>query len=357
MCLQRKKVHGVLRGAIRSVSKGLAVHCIATPVLPLQRVFPHTMCPKQDRKLFSGLCQGQAMRLSARRPAQRLASHWGRHIATPDALKTGHSKQTFTNFNVLPTQHDKEKENQRLRQGQATRLSARRPAQRPASHWGRHTASPDALKTRHSKQTFTHFNVLPTQYDREKKIGATAKARRRAFQCAARPSVRQGIEGGTLPPPMHQKRGIASKHSHILTFCQHNTTEKKRIGASTKARRRTFWRAARPSVRQGIGGGTLPPDALKTGHSKQKFTEFNVLATQYNREKENRRLRQRPSDAPFGTSPGPACGGKKKPSISFFSPIYILPFMVEGLPAPPPSSAPRALMGAQRCCSHAGAAC
>ena len=137
------------------------------------------------------LRQGQATRLSAHRPAQRLARHWGRHIAGPDALKTGHSKQTFTDFNVLPTQYDKEKKIRRLRQGQAMRLSARRPAQRPARHWGRHTAAPDALKTGHSKQTFTEFIVLPTQYDREKRLSASAKARRRAFWCIARLSVRR----------------------------------------------------------------------------------------------------------------------------------------------------------------------
>ena len=125
-----KKVHGVLRGTVRSVSIWLAVHCIATPVLPLHRVFPHTMRPKQDRKLHSGLCQGQVMRLSARRPAQRPATDWGRHTATPNALKTGRCKQTFT-----------------------------------------------------------HFNVLSTQYDREKRFGASAKARRRVFQRAAQPSV------------------------------------------------------------------------------------------------------------------------------------------------------------------------
>ena len=109
MCLQRKKVHGVLRGAVRSVSKRLVVHCIATPVLPLQRVFPQTMRPKQDRKLHSGLRQGQATRLLARRPAQRPARHRGRHTAAPDALKTGRCKQTSTHFNVLPTQYDTEK--------------------------------------------------------------------------------------------------------------------------------------------------------------------------------------------------------------------------------------------------------
>ena len=132
MCLQRKKVHGVLRGAVRSVSKWLAVHCIATPVLPLQLVFPQTMRPKQDRKLHSGLCQGQAMRLSVRCPAQR-----------------------------------------------------------PASHWGRHSAAPDALKIGRCKQTFTEFIVLATQYDKEKRLGTSAKARQRAFRCIAWPSERR----------------------------------------------------------------------------------------------------------------------------------------------------------------------
>ena len=162
--MQRKKLQGVLTGAVRSVSKRLAVDCIATPVLPLQRVFPHMMRPKQDRKLHSGLCQGQA----TRRPAQRPASDWGRHTAAPDALKIGRCKQTFTHFNVLPTQYDREKKIWRLCQGQATRLLARYPAQRPARHRGRHTAAPDALKTGHSKQTFTEFNVVATQYDTKK---------------------------------------------------------------------------------------------------------------------------------------------------------------------------------------------
>ena len=224
----KEKVHGVLRGAVRSVSKRLVVHCIPTLVLPLQCIFPQTMRPKQDRKLHLGLCQGQATRLSARRPAQRPATDWGQHTAGPDALKTGHFKQTFTESNILPTRNDTQKiavapppwpgdapfgaspnpmrsysvgaghfrprciENRafpktlidfnilptrygtkilywRLRQGQAMRLSACRPAQRPAGHWGRHTATPDELKTGHCKQTFTDFNVLPTQYDREKK--------------------------------------------------------------------------------------------------------------------------------------------------------------------------------------------
>ena len=196
-----KKVHGVLRGAVRSVSKRLAVHYIATPVLPLQRVFPQTMRPKQDRKMHSGLRQGQATRLSVRRPAQRPATNWGRHTAAPNALKIGHCKQKFTEFNVLATQYDREKENRRpkqdrklhsgLRQGQVTRLSARRPVQRPATDWGRHTAGPDALKTGRCKQTFTDFNVLPTQYDRERRFGASAKARRCAFRRIAQPSVRR----------------------------------------------------------------------------------------------------------------------------------------------------------------------
>ena len=102
-CVCKGKKFTEFKSAVHSVSKRLAVHCIATPVLPLQRIFPQTMRPKQDRKLHSGLCQGQATRLSARRPAQRPVRHRGRHTATPDALKTGHCKQKFTDFNVLPT--------------------------------------------------------------------------------------------------------------------------------------------------------------------------------------------------------------------------------------------------------------
>ena len=109
MCLQRKKVQGVLTSAVRSVSKRVALHCIATPVLPLQCVFPHTMRPKQDNKLHSGLCQGQATCLLTRRLAQRPATDWGRHTAGPNALKTGHSKHTFTECHILPTQNDTKK--------------------------------------------------------------------------------------------------------------------------------------------------------------------------------------------------------------------------------------------------------
>ena len=193
------------------------------------------MRPKQDRKLHSGFRQGQATRLSGRRPAQPPATDWGRHTAGPDALKTGRCKQTLTDFNVLTTQYDREKKNRRLRKGQTTRLSARCPAQRPARHWGRCTTAPDALKTGHSKQTFTDFNVLPTQYYREKRIVASAKARRRAFQCIARPSVRQQgntvsfkkiltisilpstVEGPAAPPPSLAPRTLTGARR----YCSH----------------------------------------------------------------------------------------------------------------------------------------
>ena len=178
--------------------------------------------------------QGQATRLLAHRPAQRAASRWGRHTAAPNALKTGHCKQTFTTFKVLPTQYDTEKEDRRLRQGQATRLSAHRPAQRAASRWGRHTAAPDALKTEHCKQTFTTFKVLPTQYD-------TEKENRR---------LRQG--------------------------------QATRLSAHRPAQR----------VASRWGRHTAAPDALKTGRCKQTFTHFNVMPTQYDREKKDRRLCQ-----------------------------------------------------------------
>ena len=73
------------------------------------------------------------MRFSARRPAQCPARHRGRYTAAPNASKTGHCKQTFIDFNVVSTQYDREKKNWCLRQGQATCLSAHRPAQRAAA--------------------------------------------------------------------------------------------------------------------------------------------------------------------------------------------------------------------------------
>ena len=151
------------------------MHCHRCFTLAMH--FPTHDMPKKDRKLHSGLRQGQATCLLAYRPAQRPATDWGRHTAAPNALKTGHSKQTFIDFNVLPTRYDTEKRDWRLCQGQVMRLSAHRPAQRAATWWGRDTSAPDALKTAHFK-----------------------------------------------------------KHSQILTFCQHDTAQKFYIGTSAKAR-------------------------------------------------------------------------------------------------------------------------
>ena len=86
--------------------------------------------------------QGQATRHWARRPAQRPARHWGRQTAALDALKTGHWKQTCTDIYVLRTQYERKIKARRVRRGQARRHWARRPAQRPARHWGRYTAAP-----------------------------------------------------------------------------------------------------------------------------------------------------------------------------------------------------------------------
>ena len=107
--LQRKKGKGVLTGAVCSINKRLALHCIATIILPMQRIIPHTANQKQDKKMHLGLRQGQATRLSARCPAQRLATDWGRHTTTLNALKIGHFKQTFTDFNILPARYDTKK--------------------------------------------------------------------------------------------------------------------------------------------------------------------------------------------------------------------------------------------------------
>ena len=164
-CRRRKKVQEVLTSAVRSVTKRLALHCIATAVLPLQRVFPHTIRLKQGRKLHSGLRQGQVMRLSARRPAQLPTTNWGQHTAAPSALKTGHFKQSFIDCNILPTRYDNKKLQWPLCQGQAMRLSVHRLAQRAATQWGRDTSTPDALKTAHFLQIWAHFHTLQTWND------------------------------------------------------------------------------------------------------------------------------------------------------------------------------------------------
>ena len=58
-----------------------------------------------------------------------------------------------------------------------------------ATQWGRHTAAPNALKTVQFKETFADFHTLPTLYDTENCIHASAKARRRTFRHAAWLSV------------------------------------------------------------------------------------------------------------------------------------------------------------------------
>ena len=143
----KEKVHGVLTGAVRSVSKRLAVHSIATPVITLQRVFPHDDAPETRQKI-------------AFRPLPR-----------PGEAPFGASPGPASG-NLL---------------GGAAHC---RP--RCIENW--------ALQA----NIHRFYKVLPTQYGR--KILHTApgrKARRRAFRRAARPSVWQGIGGGTLPPPMH----------------------------------------------------------------------------------------------------------------------------------------------------------
>ena len=239
------------------------------------------------------LSQGQAKRLLAHHPAQRPASHWGRHTASPDALKTRHSKQTFTDFDVLPTQYDRDKKIRRLRQGQATHLSARRPAQRLARHLGQHTAAPDALKAGHSKQKFTEFNLLATQYDREKKIRrlrqgqATHLSARRPAQRLAR-HLGQHTAAPDALKAGHSKQKFTEFNVLATQYEREKENRRLRQGqAMHLSARRPAQRPARH-----LGRHTTSPDALKSGHSKQKFTEFNVLATQYDIEKMDRRLRQ-----------------------------------------------------------------
>ena len=237
--------------------------------------------------------QGQARRLSARRPAQRPASHWGRHAAAPDALKTGHCKQTCTEFNVLQTQYERQIKARLHRQGQATRLSAHRPAQRAASRWGRHTAAPDALKTGHCKQTFTTFKVLPTQYDTEKENRRLRQGQATRLS-AHRPAQRAASRWGR-----HTAAPNALKTGHckqtFTTFkvlpTQYDTEKENRRLRQGQATRLSAHRPAQRAASR-WGRHTAAPDALKTGRCKQTFTHFNVLPTQYDREKKDRRLCQ-----------------------------------------------------------------
>ena len=143
--------------------------------------------------------QGQAMRLSVCYPA----IWWGQYTAIANAMKTAHFNKTLIDFSILPTRCDTKNLHWRLRQGQATRLSARRPAQRLASDWGRHTTAPNALKTGRCKQKFTDFNVLSIQYGTEKKDRHLRQGQAMRLS-VCRPAQRLVMHwGGTLPPPMH----------------------------------------------------------------------------------------------------------------------------------------------------------
>ena len=233
------------------------------------------------------------MRLSAHRPAQRPATDWGWHTTTPDALKTGRCKQTFTNFNVLPTQYNREKMNRRLCKGQATRLSARRPAQRPARHRGWHTAAPDALKTGHCKQKFTEFNVLATQYDREKenrRLCQGQTTRLSARRLAQRPATDWGRHT-TGPDALKTGRCKQTFTDFNVLPTQYDTEKKIRRLRQGQAMHLSARRPAQRPARH-RGWHTVTFNALKTGHCKQTFIDFNVLPTQYDTEKKNRRLRQ-----------------------------------------------------------------
>ena len=139
------------------------------------------------------------------------------------------------------------------------RLSARHPARRAAIDWGRHTAAPDALKTGHFKQIFIESNILPTRNDNEKNAVAPLPRPGDAPFGASPGLARSYLVGAGHFRPRCIETAHFKKHSRILTFCQHDTTQKFYIGASTKARRCAIRRVARRSVRQVIGGGTLPP--------------------------------------------------------------------------------------------------
>ena len=138
-----------------------------------------------------------------------------------------------------------------LRQGQATRISVCRPARRPATHWGRHTAAPNALKTGHFKQTFTESNILPTRNDSQKNgVAPPPRPSDAPFSASPGPARSYSMGAGHFRPRCIENCAF-QKTLTDFTFCQHNTAQKFYIGASAKARRCAIRR-----VPPGLASGT-----------------------------------------------------------------------------------------------------
>ena len=77
----------------------------------------------------------------------------------------------------------------RLPRDQATRLLAHRSAQPSATHWGRYTATPNALKSTLLYPCIAFCHTPPTRNDTYTSMHASTKVRQHAFWCIAQPNV------------------------------------------------------------------------------------------------------------------------------------------------------------------------
>ena len=96
---------------------------------------------------------------------------------------------------------------------------------------------------------------------------------------------------------------------------------------------------------------------MKTAHFKKTLTNFNILSTRCDTKNLHWAPLLKARRRAFRCIAWPSVRQQGK-TLHFFKKLdhfCLIPFTVEGPAAPPPSSAPRALTGARRCCSYCAA--
>ena len=121
--------------------------------------FSHTQCARNKTENCI-----QASAKARRRAFRRPATDWGRHTAAPDALKTGHFKQTFTESSILPTRNDTKKIAVAPPPwlGDAPFSASPDPARSYSVGVGHFR--PQCIENCAFQKTLTDFNILPTRY-------------------------------------------------------------------------------------------------------------------------------------------------------------------------------------------------
>ena len=200
----------------------------------------------------------------------------------------------------------------------------------------------------------THFpHTLQTKNKTEKCMHASAKARQRAFWRIARPSIRQLIGAGTLPPPMHWKPRSLSHPSRIFTPCQHDTSQKNVFTPPPRPSDVAFGALPSPASSNSLGADPPAPNALKAVQFKQTFANFHTLPTLYDAKNYIHAFAKTKQRA-FQHVARPNVRQQGKTLIlSCFLYQLLSPLEVDGPPAPPPSSVPRAVTGVRPSYSHA----